>query len=296
MNEHLINEFIIYLKLERRLSENTTNSYFIDLMQFDQHVNCLVGELTNTQLNDYISYLRTSYKENSYLRKIAALKSFNKYLRINNLGANEQIDLLMAKKREKRIPKFLSQQDIDLFLNQLTLDTPIDARNKAMFETLYCTGMRVSEIINLKLSDIKLDNKTIRVFGKGNKERIVILNESACSSLTTYIYKERIHLQRELNDYLFLNKQGKKLTRQGFTFVLKKHAQLIGIDEISPHVFRHSIATHMLNNGGDLRMIQILLGHANISTTEVYTHVSKQKILEEYSNLHPLAKERNEKI
>lgn len=296
MNEHLINSFITYLKLERRLSENTCNSYLIDLMQFDQQVNLLITDLTTEQINQYISYLRTSYKENSYLRKVAALKSFNKYLRLNNLGYNEQIDLLIAKKREKRIPKFLSQKDIDRFLNQLTMDSPIDARNKAMFETLYCTGMRVSEIINIKLSDVKLENRNIRVFGKGSKERIVILNESAFESLNEYIYKFRVHLQTELSDYLFLNKNGKKLTRQGFNFILKKHAQIVGIDNISPHIFRHSIATHMLNNGGDLRMIQMLLGHANISTTEVYTHVSKQKIIEEYGHLHPLAKEKNEKI
>lgn len=296
MNEHLIDSFISYLKLERRLSENTCNSYRIDLMQFDSFINKPVDQLSKDDLDLYVSYLKAGYKENSYLRKVAALKSLNKYLRNHNLGSNDQIELLIAKKREKRIPKFLTQKQIDDFLNALNNVTPIEQRDKAMFETLYSTGMRVSEIINVKVSDVNLENGTIRVIGKGNKERIVIINQTSIESLNTYIYRGRITIQNQLTDVLFLNNKGKPMTRQGFNFILKKHAANVGITEISPHIFRHSIATHMLNNGGDLRMIQILLGHANISTTEVYTHVSKQKILEEYAKLHPHAKEKNEKI
>lgn len=297
MNEHLIDSFLSYLKLERRLSENTCNSYRIDLLQFDTFINKKIEDLTKDDIDRYIQYLQTAYKENSYLRKVAALKSLNKYLRDYKLGSNDQIELLVAKKREKRIPKFLSQEQIDLFLNQFNGSKSIDIRNQAMFETLYATGMRVSEIINVKVTDVNLENGTIRVVGKGNKERIVILNQSSISCLETYIHSARAKLQEDYTDILFLNNKGKPLTRQGFNFILKKYANNVGITEISPHIFRHSIATHMLNNGGDLRMIQLLLGHANISTTEVYTHVSKQKILEEYDELHPLAKETyNEKI
>lgn len=291
MNENLIDSFLSYLKLERRLSENTCNSYRIDLMQFDTFINKPIAQLSKEDIDRYIKYLQTAYKENSYLRKVAALKSLNKYLRDYNLGSNDQIELLVAKKREKRIPKFLTQDQIDLFLNQFNGSKPIDIRNQAMFETLYATGMRVSEIINVKVTDVNLENGTIRVVGKGNKERVVILNQSSVTCLETYIYSARTKLQEDYTDILFLNNKGKPLTRQGFNFVLKKYASNVGITEISPHIFRHSIATHMLNNGGDLRMIQLLLGHANISTTEVYTHVSKQKILEEYDELHPLAKE-----
>ncbi len=291
MNEHLIDSFIAYLKLERRLSENTCNSYRIDLMQFDQFIQKQITELSKEEVDSYVSYLKSAYKENSYLRKIAALKSLNKYLRDYKLGSNDQIELLVAKKKEARIPKFLSQQEIDMFLDQLISDSPAQTRDKAMFETLYSTGMRVSEIISIKVSDVNLDNSTIRVIGKGNKERIVIINESSKLSLQEYIYNARTKLQSTICDTLFLNNKGTPLTRQGFNFILKKYAANVGITEISPHIFRHSIATHMLNNGGDLRMIQLLLGHANISTTEVYTHVSKQKILEEYDELHPLAKE-----
>lgn len=296
MNEHFIDSFISYLKLERQLSENTCNSYRIDLMQFDSFMNKSITDMTKDDLDRYVEYLKSGYKENSYLRKIAALRSLNKYMRNYNLGSNDQIELLVAKKREKRIPKFLSQDEIDKFLNALSNDTPIEQRDKAMFETLYSTGMRVSEIINVNVTDVNLENGTIRVIGKGNKERIVIINDSSALSLNQYIYNGRIKLQSELSNILFLNNKGKPMTRQGFNFILKKHAANVGITEISPHIFRHSIATHMLNNGGDLRMIQMLLGHANISTTEVYTHVSKQKILEEYAKLHPHAKEYNEKI
>ncbi len=296
MNEHLIDSFINYLKLERRLSENTCSSYRIDLMQFDQFIEKKISELTKHDIDRYVEYLRSAYKENSYLRKVAALKSLNKYLRDYKLGSNDQIELLVAKKREKRIPKFLTQVQIDTFLNQFIIGDQIETRDKAMFETLYSTGMRVSEIISVKVSDVNLENGTIRVIGKANKERIVILNQTSIDSLHEYIYNSRIKLVTELTDVLFLNSKGKPLTRQGFNFILKKHATNVGITEISPHIFRHSIATHMLNNGGDLRMIQMLLGHANITTTEVYTHVSKQKILEEYTKMHPLAKEKNEKI
>lgn len=297
MNERLITEFIRYLKLERRLSENTCDAYRIDLMQFDRFVRKPIVDLDKDDIDRYVEYLRSAYKENTYLRKVAALKSLNKYLRDYKLGANDQIELLVAKKREKRIPKFLTQTQIDTFLNQFKLGTDIETRDKAMFETLYCTGMRVSEIINVKVSDVNIENGTIRVIGKGNKERVVIINESSVESLDLYIHRSRTRLQTELTDILFLNSKGKPLTRQGFNYILNKHAANVGITEISPHIFRHSIATHMLNNGGDLRMIQMLLGHANISTTEVYTHVSKQKSLEEYTKMHPLAKEKNnEKI
>ncbi len=295
MNEHLIDSFISYLKLERRLSENTCNSYRIDLMQFDAFANKLIGDLTKDDIDQYVSYLKSAYKENSYLRKVASLKSLNKYLRDHKLGSNDQIELLVAKKKEVRIPKFLTQNEIDMFLDQLENSSPTKTRDKAMFETLYSTGMRVSEIINVKVTDVNLDNGTIRVIGKGNKERIVIINHSSKESLNEYIYSARTKLQTELCDTLFLNNKGNPLSRQGFNFILKKYAANVGITEISPHIFRHSIATHMLNNGGDLRMIQMLLGHANISTTEVYTHVSKQKILEDYNEFHPLAKgEKNE--
>lgn len=296
MNSSLIDAFITYLQLERRMSINTCSSYQTDLIQFDKFINCKIEDVNKQQLHEYVRYLKTAYKENSYLRKVAAIKSFNKYLETNNLGSNQQIELLTVKKKEKRLPKFLTQEQIDSFLDQFEYGDDIQNRDKAMFETLYCTGMRVSEIINVKYTDVNLENGTIRVVGKGNKERIVILNQSSVESLNRYIYSNRIKLQTDNTNILFLNSKGAPLTRQGFNYILKKHASNAGITEISPHIFRHSIATHMLNNGGDLRMIQMLLGHANISTTEVYTHVNNKKILEEYEKLHPLAKEKNAKI
>ncbi len=297
MNKIQIYNFIDYLKLERRLSKNTCDAYMSDLLQFNNFINKEVKDMSKLDLENYITYLQSAYKENSYLRKVAAIKSFNKYLKFNNQEYNKQIELLVVSKREKRLPKFLTQAQIEDFLNQFTSSTPIESRDKAMFETLYSTGMRVSEMINIDTTDVNIENGTIRVVGKGNKERIVILNKSSIKALENYIYNDRIKLQKDLTNILFLNNKGKQLTRQGFNFILKKYANAVNINDISPHIFRHSIATHMLNNGGDLRMIQMLLGHSNISTTEVYTHVSKEKIFNEYAKMHPLAKEgKNEKV
>lgn len=295
MNEKLIDKFILYLKLERRLSVNTCSSYQTDLVQFDQFFKKKIKDITKKELDSYIEYLHKAYKESTYLRKIAALKSFNKYLINYDLGGNQHIELLEAKKREKRMPKFLTQDQIDIFLNQLSDETPSKARDKAMFETLYSTGVRVSEIIKIKITDVNLENGIIKVLGKGNKERVVILNHTSIDSLDVYIKKYRVKLMKKTTDFLFLNNNGNPLTRQGFSYILKRYAKQVGINDISPHIFRHSIATHMLNNGGDLRMIQMVLGHANIATTEIYTHVSKEKVLKEYGNKHPLAKEEYEK-
>lgn len=295
MNKKLIDKFILYLKLERRLSTNTCSSYQSDLFQFDQFLKKNIKDITKKELDSYIEYLHKAYKESTYLRKIAALKSFNKYLINYNLGGNQHIELLEAKKREKRMPKFLTQDQIDIFLNQLSDESPSKSRDKAMFETLYSTGVRVSEIIKIKVTDVNLENGIIKVLGKGNKERVVILNQTSIDSLDTYIKKHRVKLMKKTTDFLFLNNNGNPLTRQGFSYILKRYAKQVGINDISPHIFRHSIATHMLNNGGDLRMIQMVLGHANIATTEIYTHVSKEKVLKEYGNKHPLAKEEYEK-
>lgn len=301
MNDNLLDSYLGYLRVERRLSDNTCESYKIDLIQFNTYIKNRVGnvkveKISKEVLNDYILYLKDNYKESSYLRKVASLKSFNNYLISIDMPGNDYIELLEAKKREKRLPKYLSQNEIDDFLNNLDVTTNSEIRNKAMFETLYATGMRVSEIINIKVQDVNLENMTIRVEGKGKKQRIVILNETAVSSLENYMENARIQLMDELTDYLFLNQKGHKMTRQGFNYILKQKAKEVGIVDISPHIFRHSIATHMLNNGGDLRLIQTLLGHANITTTEIYTHVSKKKVLEEYEKMHPLAKEKYEKI
>ncbi|MFV0246576.1 MAG: site-specific tyrosine recombinase/integron integrase [Mycoplasmatales bacterium] len=286
MHELDLLDFYDYLLLERQMSELTIVSYKTDLNQFFSYTKKELKDLSKDDVDKYISYLKSNYKESSYLRKVASLKAFNKYLRIQNLPNSKHIDLLEAKKKEKRLPKYLSPQEINMFLNSLTDITPINSRDKAMFETLYATGMRVSEIINIKLEDVNIENKTIRVLGKGSKERVVILNNASINSLSKYIQKDRIFLQKELLDYVFLNSKGNKLTRQGFYYILKQLALNVGITDISPHKFRHSIATHMLNNGADLRMIQMILGHSNISTTEIYTHLNKDKVLEDYEKYH----------
>lgn len=283
MNDIYIYDFLEYLMTEKQYSPNTISSYRVDLFQFFEIVDCEFSELTEQDLMDYLKFLKENYKENSYLRKVSVVKSFNKYLLSEKNIECKYISLLKVAKREKRLVKFLTVEQIASFLNSLNTSTDLEIRNKAMFETLYSTGIRVSELVDLKLSNVNLTKKVVRVYGKGNKERLVIINDTAKNSLEKYIKNSRIKLIESPTDYLFVSSTGNKLTRQGFSFILKSQCKKAGIEVVSPHIFRHSIATHMLQNGADLRLIQMILGHENISTTEIYTHVNKRKLVEEYN-------------
>lgn len=283
MNDIYIYDFLEYLMTEKQYSPNTISSYRVDLFQFFEIVDCEFSALTEQDLMDYLKFLKENYKENSYLRKVSVVKSFNKYLLSEKNIECKYISLLKVAKREKRLVKFLTVEQIASFLNSLNTSTDLEIRNKAMFETLYSTGIRVSELVDLKLSNVNLTKKVVRVYGKGNKERLVIINDTAKNSLEKYIKNSRIKLIESPTDYLFVSSTGNKLTRQGFSFILKSQCKKAGIEVVSPHIFRHSIATHMLQNGADLRLIQMILGHENISTTEIYTHVNKRKLVEEYN-------------
>ena len=190
-------------------------------------------------------------------------------------------------KIEKRLPKFLTEKEVDSLLN-IPLTHPIDYRNKAMLELLYATGIRISELLNLTMANYNIEDESIKVMGKGSKERIIPLSEITMKYLNLYLNEYRNFILKEKqSDYIFINYTGKKMSRQGFFKILKQICQKSGINkEISPHVLRHSFATHLLNNGADLRIIQELLGHENISTTEIYSHISKEKIIEDYKK-HP---------
>lgn len=198
------------------------------------------------------------------------------------------MDFISSPKREKHLPKVLSEEEIDKLLN-IPLTDAFSYRNKAILEIMYATGLRVSELINLKVNDIDLNMALLKTLGKGSKERIIPLGDYALNYLKLYINEYRNQLiKRNLTDYLFLNNHGNKLTRQGLFKILNKLAREQGIKtEISPHTLRHSFATHLLNGGADLRSIQELLGHSDISTTQIYTHVSNQKLNEDYHKFHP---------
>ena len=287
-NKKILADYQTYLITVRFLNKETTiNSYILDIYKY---LNYLKKDYNKTDSNDiykYLDYLdKTHYSIYSVVRKISSFKSFYKYL------AEEEIyPVNISIERPKfyqKLPHVLSLEEVDKLLD-IKLVTPFDYRNKAMLELMYATGLRVSELINLTPLNIDLDKCLVRCYGKGNKERIVPMGKPARKYLKIYLEEYRDMLtKKSLCDYLFLNNHGKKISRQGFFKNLKIIAEAQGIKEnITPHMLRHSFATHLLNNGADLRSIQIMLGHENISTTGIYTNLSLDTVKENYDLYYP---------
>lgn len=287
--EKEIDLFISYLLIDKKYSQNTIDSYTNDLNKFSSYIN---KDIKNIKKEDIINVLKKLQKEklsNSSINHfVTTLRSFYKFLIINNLVKENIMDFISTPKREKHLPKVLSESDIDKLLN-IPLNDAFSYRNKAILELMYASGLRVSELINLKVNDIDLNMALLKTLGKGSKERIIPIGDYALNYLRIYIKEYRdLLIKKNVNDYLFLNNHGNKLTRQGLFKILNKLAREQGIkNELSPHTLRHSFATHLLNGGADLRSIQELLGHSDISTTQIYTHISKQKLQEDYHQYHP---------
>ena len=279
-----------YLYVERQYSTNTIYAYIRDINEFITTLDTDYINVSLNQIDQYIYFLKNSYKDSTVHRKVSSIRNFYKFLYINKTISINYWDNVKQRRKSVTLPKFLEYADIEKLLDSLTLDTPYETRNKAMFETLYATGVRVSELMKIKISNYNSLESIIKIEGKGNKERIVILNESARNAIEEYIASARNKLTKHDTSYLFLNSHGNALSRQGFYRILKMKANLVGIESISPHQFRHSIATHMIENGADLRSVQELLGHSDISTTEIYTHLSKDKIKTDYDKYHNLVK------
>ena len=279
-------EFLNYLKYERKLSNNTYESYRYNLMKVGEYFNN--DNLLNLSEDDIRMFLyksKESAKTNAHY--LTVLKSFYAYmLDLGYIKINPCANIKMPK-LEKSLPKFLTPKEVDKLLN-ISLKKPIDYRNKAMLEVLYATGIRISELLNLTLSNYNPKDGSIKVMGKGSKERYVPISKVAMKYLDLYLKDYRKYISKSnASNYIFVNYNGKRMSRQGFFKILKSLCQKSGINkEISPHILRHSFATHLLNNGADLRIIQELLGHASISTTEIYSHISNEKIKEDYTK-HP---------
>lgn len=295
-NQNIVDDYINYLKVERQYSNNTIESYKADIEQFAKFTNENFLLITESKVIEYVEFLRKKYSENSLLRKFASVKNFYKYLVSIDRVLTNPLANINIKKTEQHLPDYLSQEEINVLLNSLNRNTKIEARNKAMLELLYASGIRVSELINIKVEHLNLKEKYLKVKGKGNKERIIPLTELCASELEIYYYQTRKEflINDKDSDYLFLNNRGSKMSRQGFYKIIKNKGEMVGIYDLSPHKLRHSIATHLLNNGVNLKMVQELLGHSDISTTQIYTHTSKQKINKEYQRHHVLGKEKNE--
>lgn len=292
----LVEQFINYLSVERGLSMNTLESYRRDLAGFqrfmDQKLKLSLEDALEEHLQAYLVELTQSGKASSTIsRNIASIRSFYRFLASENREVKNPAQRIVSPKMEKRLPKVLTEQEIRLLLEQPHVHTPAGCRDKAMLELLYATGLRVSELINMNLHDVNLSAGFTRCLGKGKKERIIPVGEIAQKALHRYIHTARPQLCKESSSSaLFLNQQGKRISRQGFWKILKKYAYSAKIsEEITPHMLRHSFATHLLEHGADLRAVQEMLGHADISTTQIYTHVTRSRMKEAYLLAHPRA-------
>lgn len=284
-----IDLFISYLLIDKKYSQHTIDSYTNDLNKFSSYINKPVAQINKDDIIGILKKLNDENLSNSSINHfVTVLRSFYKFLVINNIVKENIMNFISSPKREKHLPKVLSEEEIDNLLN-IPLNDAFSYRNKAIIELMYATGLRVSELVNLKVNDIDLNMALLKTLGKGSKERIIPLGDYALNYLKLYINEYRsLLIKKNLNDYLFLNNHGNKLTRQGLFKMLDKLANEQGIKtEISPHTLRHSFATHLLNGGADLRSIQELLGHSDISTTQIYMHVSNQKLNEDYHKFHP---------
>ena len=279
--------YLEYLKYERRVSDNTVESYGENLKMLKQALNKNILNLTTTEIRDYIQNLEATPKTKAHY--LSVFNSFYNYMIFNEKLSANPCSGIRSPKLEKKLPNYLTGEEIDKLLD-IKLTKPIDYRNKAMLEVLFATGTRISELINLKLNQIDFDECIIRVLGKGKKDRIIPIGDTALEYLSLYINEYRpFILKTRVSEYVFVNKNGTKMSRQGFFKILKKLVASSDIEkEVSPHTLRHSFATYLLNNGADLRVIQELLGHENLVTTEIYSHLSNKKIEEDYSH-HPRA-------
>ena len=286
-----LNDYFNYLSIERQLSINTIDGYKRDLYDFYKFTNKSYKKVKKEDIINYISYLNKKVGPKTINRHIVSIKNYFKYLEKNSFITSNPCTDITGLKTPKKMPRVLSINDIDKLLDIEVKDV-YTSRNKAMLELMYSSGLRVSELLNLTLNNIDFNMNLVRIYGKGSKERIVPVSDIATKYLYEYINLYRNTLvKNNITDLIFLNSRGNKLSRQGFFKILKEIALEKGINkEISPHVLRHSFATHLLNNGADLRSIQTMLGHENIETTQIYTHVSNNYVKKNYEEAHPRSK------
>ena len=282
-----IHKFLSYLEIEKNCSSHTLTNYQKDLEDFfDFAHGADPGGLDRIFLRRFLAHLRQrSYKPRTIARKLSALRSFFKFLHKEGLIATNPAALLASPKQDKRLPDFLTEEQMRRILRVPNLEQDLGRRDQAIMEILYSGGMRVSELVGLMVKDVDLIGGMIRVRGKGKKERMVPIGQPAIQALHAYLQQRPRH-----SPAVFLNKNGNRLTDRGVRWIIQKYIQRMALNAgVSPHVFRHSFATHMLNRGADLRSVQELLGHASLSTTQIYTHVTTDRLKKVYNRAHPRA-------
>lgn len=290
-------QYLQYLMVEKNLSDNSLESYSMDLVRYSQFLKSSgVQSLPQIQLAEIENFLSVLYdvglSPTSISRNISSIRGYHRYLFAEGITKSDPTELIDSVKLAKKLPEVLTIQEIENILNAANPDDMIGLRDRAILETMYATGIRVSELCKLKQSQLFFDIELIRVFGKGSKERIVPIGEAAMNMIKRYQHDTRSQHAKfgKSEDHLFLNQKGKGLSRMAIWNIVQYYANLAGITkEISPHTFRHSFATHLLEGGADLRAVQEMLGHSDISTTQIYTHIDREYLSEVHKSFHPRA-------
>ncbi len=299
MNENAkryLQEFKLYIEVERNFSKHTVTAYSADILSFivwlkDRNIK----DVTYNTIREYLLYIQQfNYSKTTTARKIASLRTFYRFLYRERVIETNPALGIHSPKRGKSLPEFLTEEEIDKILNKINIDSPAGYRNRTILELLYATGMRISELSSLNFENLNLEENEIKVFGKGAKERIVLVSERAKKFLETYIKTVRYLIFNSNNqnqdDPVFINKTGYRLQPQSVRLAIKDVVDKIELPKhVTPHVFRHSFATKLLENGADLRIVQELLGHSSISNTQIYTHVSTERLKQSYNIAHPRA-------
>lgn len=298
-----IKEFILYLIGEKMLSQNTASSYETDLNKYGEYLKKYrnINDIADIEKEDIESYLTSlkkgGFTSSSIARKLTAIKKFHSFCATEyRYIKDDPAKLITAAKKETHLPEVLTLEEIEMLIEAIDTTTDVGIRNKAIIETLYCTGMRISELTELKLSQIQLNRKYLIAYGKGQKERVCQLGDEAIVALRKYLTEVRIKMLHAPTDLCFLNYQGKHLSRNYLFRYIKELALKAGITkEISPHTLRHSFATHLLENDVSLRVVQAMLGHENISTTQIYTHIENEHLKQVYMKAHPMSEKKEDK-
>ncbi len=286
-------QFTNFLQIEKGLSKNTLSAYRTDLLQYLQFLSSINKDIHTVTVDDISEYLlelkQKRYSSATIYRKTAAIVQFHKFLISEEITQNNPIEFLSRPKLYRKLPEVLTVEEVTKLLDNIPKKRFNDIRNKAMLELMYAAGLRVSEVVNIKFENLDLDTKFVRVEGKGGKERIVPINDKCVKSIKEWLkFRQKLFLPEESKNYVFVSKNKKPITRIAFWQQLKKYISQLGIEKnVSPHTLRHSFATHMLRYGADLRIVQELLGHSNISTTQVYTHVDKSHLKQLHKKYHP---------
>ncbi len=292
--KRILEEFLTHLELEKNLAPNTLAAYARDLRDFQSFLEKRgIKNFEEVEAEEVLLFMedlrRRGLSARSLARKLSALKTFYRYLELERGLKRNPLLLVEGPKLPRTLPKVLTVEEVERLISAPDLSTPQGLRDRAMLETLYATGMRVSELVRLTFAQLNLSAGFVRVYGKGSKERLVPLGDLAREYLERYLKEARPLLARgQDSPFVFLNRKGRPLTRQRFWQIIKEYARMVGITkEISPHVLRHSFATHLLEGGADLRAVQMMLGHASLSTTQIYTHLDLRKLRDLHEKHHP---------